>query len=282
MSGTASASSTKSVRRAWRAASRSKYGSTSRATWRSSRPRIRSRRRISRRRQAPPARCWRCARTRTGCSATLPASSPIARRPALSWRRGRCARATRSTWTSAGSKGVRMQHYAENLFNFRVVVVGEDLRPRDYGGDAFLKVVGGTRVQAARLRARLRGGRRAVQRRGHPERRLGIAGLEPSRPEPGVRRPAAGRFAVRVRSRAPALCRSQRRGNPDGRVPSRSALGGRLAARHEQSDPRREASQASRLLRRPAPAHLPARRPRHLRGAVPCTPAATACSISAP
>ena len=42
-----------------------------------------------------------------------------------------------------GAKGVRMQHYAENLFNFRVVIVGADKLPRDYGGDAFLKVVGG-------------------------------------------------------------------------------------------------------------------------------------------
>ncbi len=42
-----------------------------------------------------------------------------------------------------GARGVRMQHYAENLFNFRIVIVGPDKKPRDYGGDAFLKVVGG-------------------------------------------------------------------------------------------------------------------------------------------
>ncbi len=42
-----------------------------------------------------------------------------------------------------GRRGVRMQHYAENLFNFRVLIVGADERPRDYGGDAFLKVTGG-------------------------------------------------------------------------------------------------------------------------------------------
>ena len=42
-----------------------------------------------------------------------------------------------------GRRGVRMQHYAENLFNFRVVIVGADERPRDYGGDAFLKITGG-------------------------------------------------------------------------------------------------------------------------------------------
>ena len=48
-----------------------------------------------------------------------------------------------------GAKGVRMQHYAENLFNFRIVIAGPDLSPRDYGGDAFMKVVGGP---AARLR----------------------------------------------------------------------------------------------------------------------------------
>ena len=48
-----------------------------------------------------------------------------------------------------GAKGVRMQHYAENLFNFRIVIAGPDLKPRDYGGDAFLKVVGG---RASKLR----------------------------------------------------------------------------------------------------------------------------------
>lgn len=42
-----------------------------------------------------------------------------------------------------GTRGVRMQHYAENLFNFRIVIAGPDKRPRDYGGDAFMKVVGG-------------------------------------------------------------------------------------------------------------------------------------------
>ena len=42
-----------------------------------------------------------------------------------------------------GARGVRMQHYAENLFNFRIVIAGPDLKPRDYGGDAFLKVLGG-------------------------------------------------------------------------------------------------------------------------------------------
>ncbi len=42
-----------------------------------------------------------------------------------------------------GAKGVRMQHYAENLFNFRVVIVGPDKLPRDYVGDVFLKVLGG-------------------------------------------------------------------------------------------------------------------------------------------
>ena len=48
-----------------------------------------------------------------------------------------------------GSRGVRMQHYAENLFNFRLVFVGSNGLPRDFGGDAFLEVVGGP---AAKLR----------------------------------------------------------------------------------------------------------------------------------
>ena len=48
-----------------------------------------------------------------------------------------------------GARGVRMQHYAENLFNFRIVIAGENGLPRDYGGDAFLKVTGG---RASKLR----------------------------------------------------------------------------------------------------------------------------------
>ncbi len=48
-----------------------------------------------------------------------------------------------------GTRGVRMQHYAENLFNFRVVIAGPNGLPRDYAGDAFLKVVGG---DASKLR----------------------------------------------------------------------------------------------------------------------------------
>ena len=48
-----------------------------------------------------------------------------------------------------GTHGVRMQHYAENLFNFRVLIVGADELPRDYGGDAFMKVTGG---RATKLR----------------------------------------------------------------------------------------------------------------------------------
>ncbi|MFQ5928404.1 MAG: hypothetical protein ACE5MK_01805 [Acidobacteriota bacterium] len=50
-----------------------------------------------------------------------------------------------------GPQGVRMQHYEENLFNFRVAIVRED-KVLGYGGDTLLKVTGGPvgklRVQA--------------------------------------------------------------------------------------------------------------------------------------
>ena len=52
-----------------------------------------------------------------------------------------------------GSHGVRMQHYSENLFNFRIVIVrAADGKILGYGGDAIMKVIGGPleklRVQA--------------------------------------------------------------------------------------------------------------------------------------
>ncbi len=56
---------------------------------------------------------------------------------------GKLAPGTKVYFDLGGTQGVRMQHYAENLFNFRVVIAGGDGRPRDYVGDAFLKVVGG-------------------------------------------------------------------------------------------------------------------------------------------
>lgn len=50
-----------------------------------------------------------------------------------------------------GQSGVRMQHYEENLFNFRLVIT-RDSKVIGYAGDAFLKVTGGPmkrlRVQA--------------------------------------------------------------------------------------------------------------------------------------
>ncbi len=62
---------------------------------------------------------------------------------------GRLAPGAKVYFDLGGERGVRMQHYAENLFNFRVVIAGPDGRPRDYVGDAFLKIVGGP---AAKLR----------------------------------------------------------------------------------------------------------------------------------
>lgn len=41
-----------------------------------------------------------------------------------------------------GPQGVRMQHYEENLFNFRLVITREG-KPVGYAGDAAMKVVGG-------------------------------------------------------------------------------------------------------------------------------------------
>ena len=50
-----------------------------------------------------------------------------------------------------GQQGVRMQHYAENLFNFRIAIT-KDGKPYAYAGDAAMKVTGGElcklRVQA--------------------------------------------------------------------------------------------------------------------------------------
>ena len=43
-----------------------------------------------------------------------------------------------------GKQGVRMQYYSENLFNFRVVLVDPEAKTvLGYGGDAYMKVIGG-------------------------------------------------------------------------------------------------------------------------------------------
>ncbi|MCP5112847.1 MAG: hypothetical protein GY953_18625, partial [bacterium] len=64
--------------------------------------------------------------------------------------RGRLEQGDKVMLDLGGPKGVRMQSYEENLFNFRVALVrAEDGKLLGYGGDAYLKVIGGS---AERLR----------------------------------------------------------------------------------------------------------------------------------
>ncbi len=68
-------------------------------------------------------------------------------------RGGALAEGDKVTFDLGGTQGVRMQHYEENLFNFRVVIVNaSDGKVLGYGGDAVMKITGGPlrrlRVQA--------------------------------------------------------------------------------------------------------------------------------------
>ena len=67
--------------------------------------------------------------------------------------KGRLSEGNKVIFDLGGPKGVRMQYYSENLFNFRIVIVrAADGKILGYGGDAIMKVIGGTleklRVQA--------------------------------------------------------------------------------------------------------------------------------------
>jgi len=65
--------------------------------------------------------------------------------------RGRLQKGDRVVFDLGGESGVRMQHYEENLFNFRFVITRDEKVVR-YAGDAALKITGGPlrklRVQA--------------------------------------------------------------------------------------------------------------------------------------
>lgn len=68
-------------------------------------------------------------------------------------RSGSLGEGDKVTFDLGGTQGVRMQHYEENLFNFRVVIVNAaDGKVLGYGGDAVMKITGGPlrqlRVQA--------------------------------------------------------------------------------------------------------------------------------------
>ena len=66
---------------------------------------------------------------------------------------GRLDEGDKVTFDLGGAQGVRMQHYEENLFNFRVVIVrAADGKVLGYGGDAILKITGGP-LQQLRVQA---------------------------------------------------------------------------------------------------------------------------------
>jgi len=56
--------------------------------------------------------------------------------------KGRLKEGDQVIFDLGGEQGVRMQHYEENLFNFRVVIT-RDGKPVGYAGDAAMKVIGG-------------------------------------------------------------------------------------------------------------------------------------------
>ena len=80
-----------------------------------------------------------------------PAVFPYRKCVALVVEEGRLKEGDKILFDLGGPKGVRMQQYAENLFNFRVAITKEGL-PVAYGGDAMMTVTGGPlaklRVQA--------------------------------------------------------------------------------------------------------------------------------------
>lgn len=76
---------------------------------------------------------------------------PYRKTAAVVIEQGRLTDGDKVLFDLGGSKGVRMQHYEENLFNFRFVITKNE-RPVGYAGDAAMKVTGGPlarlRVQA--------------------------------------------------------------------------------------------------------------------------------------
>jgi hypothetical protein len=76
---------------------------------------------------------------------------PYRRVAAVTIEQGRLAPGDKVYFDLGGPEGVRMQHYQENLFNFRVAITRND-KVLGYGGDACMKITGGPlhhlRVQA--------------------------------------------------------------------------------------------------------------------------------------
>lgn len=83
-----------------------------------------------------------------------PAVFPYRKTAAVILEEGRLNQGDKVTFDLGGPRGVRMQHYEENLFNFRFVIARDEKVLR-YAGDAAMKVTGGPlrklRVQAPSL-----------------------------------------------------------------------------------------------------------------------------------
>ncbi len=71
-----------------------------------------------------------------------PSVFPYRQTAAMTVRRGRIGAGEKILLDLGGKRGVRMQHYEESLFNFRLVIV-QDKKVLGYAGDVLLKVTGG-------------------------------------------------------------------------------------------------------------------------------------------
>lgn len=71
-----------------------------------------------------------------------PAVFPYRKCAALILQKGRLKEGDQVLLDLGGPQGVRMQHYEENLFNFRLAITRDGL-PVGYAGDAALKIIGG-------------------------------------------------------------------------------------------------------------------------------------------
>ncbi|MEZ5404279.1 MAG: DUF3604 domain-containing protein [Bryobacteraceae bacterium] len=80
-----------------------------------------------------------------------PAVFPYRKTSGIVVESGALKQGDRVVFDLGGARGVRMQYYEENLFNFRVAITRKGL-PAGYGGDAILRVVGGP-LKALRVMA---------------------------------------------------------------------------------------------------------------------------------
>jgi hypothetical protein len=71
-----------------------------------------------------------------------PSVFPYRRAAQLTITEGSVSNGQKITLDLGGSKGIRMQHYSENLFNFRLVIT-RDTKVLGYAGDVYMKVTGG-------------------------------------------------------------------------------------------------------------------------------------------